>query len=100
MRDMKENVIEENNEECSERKRHERVIARARYAEWMQYTSWLRMVKCPKCDTEVANTIKTWFMTGKLSKAGERVKLTMGLHECPNCKARFRVVVGKEKIKA
>jgi len=58
------------------------------------------MAKYPKCGTEVANPIKTWSMTGKPSKAGERLKLTIALHECSNCKAKFRVVLGKEKVKA
>jgi len=39
-------------------------------------------------------------MAGRPSKAGERFKLTVALHECPRCKAKFRVVVGKEKVKA
>jgi len=58
------------------------------------------MAKCPKCGSESANLLKTWSMAGRLSKAGERLKLTMALYECPNCKAKFRAVVGKEKVKA
>lgn len=37
-------------------------------------------------------------MTGKPSKTGERLKLTIGLYECPECKKKFRVALGKEKI--
>jgi len=58
------------------------------------------MAKCPKCGSESANLLKTWSMAGRPSKAGERFKLTVALHECPRCKAKFRVVVGKEKVKA
>jgi len=36
-------------------------------------------------------------MVGRPSKTGERFTLTLGLFTCPNCKKRFRKVVGKEK---
>ena len=56
------------------------------------------MVECPKCGIEVVNPVKTWSMVGKPSKTGERFKLTIGLHECPRCERKFRVVLGKERI--
>ncbi len=56
------------------------------------------MAKCPRCGTEVFNLVKSWSMTGKPSKAGERLKLTIGLYECPECNKKFRVALGKEKL--
>lgn len=56
------------------------------------------MAKCPRCGTEVFNLVKSWYMTGKSSKAGERLKLTIGLYECPGCNKKFRVALGKEKL--
>ena len=55
------------------------------------------MSVCPRCGTEVTTPIKTWTMVGRPSKTGERFTLTLGLFTCPNCKKRFRKVVGKEK---
>ena len=56
------------------------------------------MAKCPRCGTQVFDLIKSWTMTGKPSKTGERLKLTIGLYECPECKRKFRVALEKEKI--
>lgn len=56
------------------------------------------MAKCPRCGTDVFNLVKSWSMTGKPSKTGEKLKLTIGLYECPECKKKFRVALGKEKI--
>jgi uncharacterized protein (UPF0335 family) len=57
------------------------------------------LVECPKCRTwVVASPLKTWSMTGKPSKTGERFKLTLGLFQCPKCEKRFRAVLGKERI--
>ncbi|HDQ05710.1 MAG TPA: hypothetical protein ENN36_03175 [Candidatus Bathyarchaeota archaeon] len=55
------------------------------------------MSVCPRCGTEVTTPTKTWSMVGRPSKTGERFKLTLGLFTCPNCKKRFRKVLGKEK---
>jgi len=56
------------------------------------------IAECPECGTQT-NPIKTWKMTGKPSKAGEKLRLTVGLYKCSNCKKTFRKVVEKEKIK-
>ena len=56
------------------------------------------MAKCPKCGTETWNPIKTWSLTGKPNKLGERFRLTVGMFKCANCGATFRDVVDKEKI--
>ncbi|MDH7477225.1 MAG: hypothetical protein QHH17_02455 [Candidatus Bathyarchaeota archaeon] len=56
------------------------------------------MVKCPKCDVEVATPTKTWTVSPKkpIGK-GEEIGLVMGIFECPNCKARFRSVLTAEE---
>jgi len=51
------------------------------------------LVKCPKCGTTVASPIKTWSMPKKPAKPGGESKLTMGMFECPRCKARFRTTI-------
>ena len=56
------------------------------------------MVKCPKCGVEVINPVKTWSMIGRPSRVGEMLQLTIGLYECTNCRAKFRGILGKEKI--
>ncbi len=56
------------------------------------------MVKCPRCGTQVFELIKSWTMTGRPSKAGERLKLTIGIYDCPKCEKKFRVALAKEKI--
>ena len=56
------------------------------------------MAKCPKCGTEAWNPTKTWSLTGKPSKIGERFRLTVGMFKCAGCGATFRDVVDKEKI--
>jgi len=49
------------------------------------------LVKCPKCGREVAAPTKTWSLPSrKHVKKGEESKITMGIFECPKCKARFR----------
>lgn len=37
-------------------------------------------------------------MTGKPSKTGERLRLTIGLYECPKCNKKFRIAIGKETL--
>jgi hypothetical protein len=55
------------------------------------------MAKCPKCETEVAKTKKTWKMAGRPDKAGKRMQLEIGLYEC-KCGHVFREVLSKQKI--
>jgi predicted nucleic acid-binding Zn-ribbon protein len=55
------------------------------------------LVKCPKCGEEVATPVKTWLIPSrKPMKKGEESKITMGIFECPNCKARFRTTLEAE----
>jgi len=56
------------------------------------------MAKCPKCGAEVAQPRKTWEMAGRPDKQGKRLKLKVGLFDCPNCKKAFRSVLSKEKV--
>jgi len=52
------------------------------------------LVKCPKCGFEVATPIKTWpIPSRKPVKKGEEARLTVGIFECPKCKARFRAAL-------
>jgi DNA repair exonuclease SbcCD ATPase subunit len=53
--------------------------------------------ECPICGTEVATSLKTWFMVGRPSKTGERFKLTLGWFKCPICERGFRAIIKKEK---
>lgn len=56
------------------------------------------IAECPKCGTRT-NPLKTWKMTGKPSKTGEKLELTIGLYKCNNCKKTFRKAIKKEKNK-
>jgi uncharacterized protein (UPF0212 family) len=57
------------------------------------------VAKCPECGAE-SSPRKTWKMAGRPSKEGERLQLTIGYYDCPNCTKKFREVLRKEKIKA
>jgi len=57
------------------------------------------LVKCPKCGTEAAAPVKTWMITRKTSKPGQSSQRTMGLFQCPSCKARFRATLDTEREK-
>lgn len=52
------------------------------------------MAKCPKCQTEVATPVKTWLLPKGFLRKGEE-KVSMGIFECPNCKARFRATLSE-----
>jgi len=55
------------------------------------------LVNCPKCGEEVATPVKTWLIPSrKPMKKGEESKITMGIFECPKCKARFRTTLEVE----
>jgi len=55
------------------------------------------LVKCPKCGAEVATPVKTWSIPSrKPVRKGEESKITMGIYECSNCKARFRAALNVE----
>ena len=54
--------------------------------------------ECPKCRNET-KPIKSWDMTGKPFKNGEKLKLTIGFYKCANCQKTFRKVIKKERIK-
>ncbi|MEM3566507.1 MAG: hypothetical protein QXK18_06520 [Candidatus Bathyarchaeia archaeon] len=52
------------------------------------------MVKCPKCGGEVATPVKTWIISPR--KPSEGAPKSMGIFECPSCKARFRAAIESE----
>ncbi len=56
------------------------------------------MVKCPKCEFEVANPAKSWQMARRPSKQGDIRRLTIGFYQCPKCNKKFRRVLEKERI--
>jgi len=41
------------------------------------------VAKCPKCGTDVASPKKKWTMAGRPDKAGKRLRLDIGLFDCP-----------------
>jgi DNA-directed RNA polymerase subunit RPC12/RpoP len=55
------------------------------------------MAKCPKCGTEVAQMSKKWTMAGRPDKSGKRMRLEIGLYECPRCHKTFRNMLNKKK---
>ena len=57
------------------------------------------MAECPECQSLTTLT-KSWQMTGRPSKSGKRLKLTIGLYKCGNCGKTFRKALKKEKVKA
>ncbi|MCW4053039.1 MAG: hypothetical protein NWE78_07525, partial [Candidatus Bathyarchaeota archaeon] len=54
--------------------------------------------KCPKCGTEIHAPNKSWLMTGRADKDGNRTQLHIGLFKCPN-HGFFRKAMGKLKIR-
>jgi chromosome segregation ATPase len=52
------------------------------------------LVKCPKCGGEVTAPVKTWTISPRKPREGS--SKTMGIFECPNCKARFRAAIESE----
>lgn len=57
-----------------------------------------RLTKCPKCG-EIIEAKKTWKMTGRPNKKGEKLQLHIGLFECPK-HGVFRTVLSKQRIPA
>lgn len=55
------------------------------------------LVKCPKCETEVATPVKTWPIPSRgPSRKGKESKLIVGIFGCPSCGVRFRAAVEPE----
>lgn len=54
------------------------------------------MVKCPKCETEVATPIKTWPIPSRKPERRGRAELVVGIFACQSCGARFRAAVEAE----
>ena len=56
------------------------------------------MAKCPKCGMEVSKPNKKWTMAGRADKHGKKMRLEIGLYECPRCHKTFRNMLTKPKI--
>ena len=57
------------------------------------------IAECPECGN-LSTPVKTWQMTGRPSKTGERIQLTIALYKCSKYTKTFRNAIKKEKIKA
>ena len=55
--------------------------------------------KCPKCGMEIHTPSKSWVMTGRADKQGNRTQLRIGLFKCPK-HGFFRKALAKVKIPA
>ena len=55
------------------------------------------VAKCPKCRTVVTQPEKTWKMTGRPNKRGQRLQLHIGLFKCPR-HGYFRKALSKQRI--
>lgn len=53
---------------------------------------------CPKCGTEIHAPNKSWLMTGRADRDGNRTQLHIGLFRCPK-HGFFRKALGKLKIR-
>jgi len=56
------------------------------------------LVKCPKCGDNVESPVKTWRFSSRKTSSGRKSKITMGIFECPSCKARFRAALESNMI--
>jgi hypothetical protein len=65
----------------------------------MQLLRGMKLARCPKCGTVVANAKKTWRMSGRPDTKGNRIELVVGLFDCPKCKMPFREILSKRKTK-
>ena len=54
------------------------------------------LAKCPQCGKEIKPK-KTWKMSGRPNKKGERTQLLIGFYQCPK-HGVFRAVLSKQKI--
>ncbi len=64
----------------------------------MYFMIHAEMARCPKCGTEIHAPSKSWLMTGRADKDGNRTQLHIGLFKCPK-HGFFRKALGKLKIR-
>ncbi len=58
-----------------------------------------KIIKCPRCGTEVKEPVKTWQLVAPIPDRKGRITITiMGVFQCPNCGYRWRGVVSKIKV--
>lgn len=55
--------------------------------------------RCPKCGTEISKPNKTWNLSGRPNRKGEKLQLHIGLFKCPK-HGSFRTVLAKQRIPA
>lgn len=61
------------------------------------FAAGTNIATCPKCGAEVAEPRKSWKMTGRPDKKGQRLQLHVGLFKCPT-HGDFRTAISKQKI--
>jgi len=58
----------------------------------------MAVYKCPKCGKEFTKPEKSWPMpSGRPTKTGKKIELTIGLFRCPSCGPFRKVIEKKEK---
>ena len=72
---------------------------RRRLIEIVSHPEAAVLANCPQCGAEM-RPVKTWSMAGRPSRAGERLKLTIGYYRCSECGKSFRKVIAKEKVRS
>ncbi len=65
----------------------------------MHFMIHAQTAKCPKCGTEIHAPTKSWMMTGRADKRGNRTQLRIGLFRCPE-HGFFRKALAKVKVSA
>lgn len=72
---------------------------RRRIIEIVSHPEAAVLATCPQCGTGT-KPVKIWSMTGRPSKTGKRLRLTIGYYRCSQCGKSFRKVVAKEKVRS
>lgn len=56
-----------------------------------------KFANCPKCKNIVVAR-KTWIMMGRPDRMGKRMRMEVGLFDCPHCNITFRRILSKKKV--
>jgi hypothetical protein len=57
----------------------------------------VKLATCPKCKSIVPAS-KTWTVDGRPNKMGRRMRLEIGLFDCPQCSRTFRKILSKKEV--
>lgn len=57
----------------------------------------VKLATCPKCKSIVPAS-KTWTVDGRPNKMGRKMRLEIGLFDCPQCSRTFRKVLSKKEV--